>query len=144
MRTRRAELARRPGAVAALCAIFAASAAACSHGDPARGGAERFVDAYYVEIDLPRARNEAVGLARAKVDDELKLLTGQEAPESGIRPTVHYRLVDSQGEAANDRRGFVFELSIHTDSGDELTRRVLVTMREEAGAWHAANFQEID
>lgn len=141
---RRAEIARSPGAVAALCAVLAMSAPACSHSDPARGGAERFVDAYYVEIDLPRARDEAVGLARAKVDDELKLLTGQEAPEGGVRPTVHYRLVEAQGEGERDRRGFVFELSIHTDSGDELTRRVLVTVREEGGAWRAANFQEID
>ncbi|HZR82517.1 MAG TPA: hypothetical protein VFD92_15590 [Candidatus Binatia bacterium] len=102
------------------------------------------MDAYYVEIDLPRARDEAVGLARAKVEDEIRLLAGQPIAEAGSRPTVHYRFLDQDAEHDGDRRGFLFELTIGLDGGDQLQRRALVTVREEEGRWHAANFQEID
>lgn len=124
-----------------LCAAFAA---ACSHGDPGRSAAERFLDAYYVEIDLPRARDEAVGLARAKVDEQLALLAGQVAPDAASRPAVHYRFLEQQGDTQRDRRGYLFELQISLDRGDQVTRRALVTVREDSGSWHAANFQEMD
>jgi hypothetical protein len=121
-----------------------AIAAACSHDDPGRAAAERFVDAYYVEIDLPRARDEAVGLARAKVEDQIRLLAGEPAIEASARPSVHYRFLEQQKKGAErDRRGFLFEITISL-GGDALTRRALITVRDEGGAWRAANFQEID
>ena len=128
----------------AAAAAAALIALACTSSDPARGAAERFIDAYYVEIDLPRARDEAVGLAQAKVDGQMKLLEGQASPEGGSRPSVHYRFLEQQTEPDRDRRGFVYELTITADGGDQVKRRALVTVREDAGAWHAANFQELD
>jgi hypothetical protein len=125
-------------------AVFAVLVLACSQGDPARGAAERFIDAYYVEIDLPRAREQTVGLAQAKVDDEMKLLEGQAAADGTSRPTVNYRFVEQQDAANRDRRGFIYELTITFDGRDQIKRRTLVTVREDDGVWHAANFQEID
>ncbi len=116
---------------------------ACSSGDPARGAAERFIDAYYVEIDLPRARDAAIGLARAKVEEQLRLVTGQVALEAASRPTVYYRFVEQQQEPQHDRRGLLYELTL-TLGTDQATRRALVTLRREGDAWRVANFQEID
>ncbi|MEI8360384.1 MAG: hypothetical protein WCH13_18105 [Deltaproteobacteria bacterium] len=135
---------RLPGRILLSLASVLLVAQGCSRGDPVRSGAEHFVDAYYVEVNLPRARDEAVGLARSKIEDQIKLLAGQGPPDSGARPTIHYKLLQSQDEAQHDRRGFLFELSIHLDGGETLARRSLVTMREEGGAWRVANFQEID
>jgi len=117
------------------------AAAACSQSNPARDGADRFVDSYYVEIDLPRAKENAIGLARAKVERQIELLKGVERPESESKPTVYYRLLE---ERHGERPGFVYELTISLGGGETVKRRALVIVREEAGAWRAANFEELD
>jgi hypothetical protein len=129
--------------VSRLAVLFFAMLAGCSQGDPARAAAERFVDRYYVEINLPAAREEAVGHAREKVDNQITLLSGVAQPEAASRPTVHYRFLEQQGETERDRRGFLYELTITMD-GDQAKRKALVTVREDGGTWRAANFQEID
>lgn len=118
-------------------------AAACTSDDPARAAAERFVDAYYVEIDLPEARDEAIGLARAKVERSMKLIEGMEPAEDIARPRVHYRFLEQQ-EPMGDRRGFLYELTITFDGGEQVQRRTVVTVGEQDGRWHAVNFQEFD
>lgn len=123
--------------------VLVAVLAGCTSDDPARAAAERFVDQYYVEIDLTGAHEEAVGLARAKVEREMKLLEGVQPAEESSRPRVHYRFVEQQ-EPGRDRRGFIYELTITFDGGDQIQRRALVTVGEADGAWHAVNFQEID
>jgi hypothetical protein len=126
-----------------VLAVLSPPAAGCSSEDPARAAAERFVDHYYVEIDLPKAREQAVGLAREKVERSMKLLEGVAPPEEGVRPRVHYRFLEQQ-DSARDRRGFLYELTITFDGGEQSQRRALVTVREDEGVWHAANFQEFE
>lgn len=115
----------------------------CSESDPARSAADRFVDGYYVEIDMPRAKDESVGLARAKVERAIQLLEGVERPETDAKPTVYYRMVEERG-GRGDRPGFVYELTISFGGGQTITRRALVIVREEGGLWRAANFEELD
>jgi len=134
----------RAGAVLARAMlVLFATFASCTSDDPARAAAERFVDAYYVEIDLPEAREEAAGLARAKVERNMKLIEGMAPPEDIARPRVHYRFLEQQ-DSSRGRRGFLYELTISFDGGDQVQRRTVVTVGEEGGAWHAVNFQEID
>lgn len=133
---------RRWSAGAVLLALLAV-APSCTSDDPARAAAERFVDQYYVEIDLPGALDESVGLARAKVERELGLIQGQQPAEDALRPRIHYRFLEQQ-DSGRDRRGFLYELTISFDGGEQLQRRALVTVREEDGAWHAVNFLELD
>ena len=71
-------------------------------------------------------------------------MSGQQIVEPASRPSVHYRFLEQQAVGAErDRRGFLFELMISL-GGDALTRRALVTVRQDGDAWHAANFQEMD
>ncbi len=128
---------------ALLLPALLALTSGCQSDDPARAAAERFVDQYYVEIDLPGALDESVGLAHAKVQRELELIKDQPPPEDALRPRIHYRFLEQQG-SGRDRRGFLYELTISFDGGEQLQRRALVTVREEAGGWQAVNFQELD
>lgn len=130
-------------ATGSVLALALSLAFACSESDPARVAADRFVDGYYVEIDLPQARDQAVGLARAKVDRAIKLLEGVDRPETDSKPTIYYRVVEERRESS-DRPGFVYELTISFGGGQTVTRRALVIVRQEGGDWRAANFEELD
>ncbi len=120
-------------------------AAACEPADPARVGAERFIDRYYVEIDVPAAKEHAVGFATTKLERELELLAGIEGPESGGKPDVNYRFLTERAGADERHRGFLYELTIRFGGGGEVVRRALVTVRDTgAGDWRVANFEELD
>jgi hypothetical protein len=133
----------RRGASRCVLAATLSIAFACNESDPARSAADRFVDGYYVEIDLPRAKDEAVGLARAKVERAIELLEGVARPETDAKPTIYYRMVEER-RGRGDRPGFIYELTISFGGGPTITRRALVIVREEGGLWRAANFEELD
>ncbi len=119
--------------------------AACEPSNPARAGAERFIDRYYVEIDVPAAKAHAVGFAVKKLDRELELLAGIGAPESAGKPDVNYQFIEERDGADARHRGLLYELTIRFGGGGEVVRRALVTVRDTgAGDWRVANFQEID
>lgn len=135
----------RIGAVALLVALACAvGLAGCRASDPARASADRFVDSYYVEIDLPRARANAVGLARAKVEREIELLRGVARPEPEARPTIYYRFLEEKRDLQEGQRGFLYRLTIAFKGGDTVTRRALVVVRKDGGVWRAVNFRELD
>src|SRR5262249_31184105 len=78
-----------------IALLLGAADVAC-RADPstARGTAERFLDAHYVEIDLPSALPFTSGLARHKVEEEIELVKGIEVDETTRKPTVHYALLE--------------------------------------------------
>ena len=118
---------------------------ACSSPNPARQGAEDFVDRYYVGVDPAAAREYAVGFARGKLDRELKLLEEVDMAEMSARPIVHYRLLEERPGSDERHRGFLFELNIRFAEGGSIDRKALVTVREEEdGRWKTANFQELN
>jgi hypothetical protein len=107
-----------------------------------RGAAERFLDAHYVRIDLSAARELATGLARHKVEDEIRLVGGQEIDDSTRKPTIHYTLLEERpdGDAAVN---FLYRADITVEDADRFERRWLVTVRREDAAWRVANYQEL-
>ena len=127
----------------ARAVLLVAVLAACQAEDPARAGAERFIDQYYVQIDLPAAMEHASGFAVAKLEREQELLDGIAAPEAGGKPQVNYRFLTEREGSNPGHRGFLYELTI-SFAGGQVVRRTLVTVAEEGGVWRAVNFQEID
>src|SRR5438045_1432564 len=81
-------------------AILFTLAVACGGRDlkSAEGVAEEFVDQHYVNIDLARAREYSVGLARDKIDDEIRLTRGQAIDASTRKPRIRYELTDKKQE----------------------------------------------
>jgi hypothetical protein len=109
----------------------------------ARGTAERFLDAHYVQIDLPAALEFTTGVARHKVESELELVKGQPIDEATRKPSVYYTLLEERPE--NEHAvSYVYRGTITVEDADRFDRRWLLTVRFDGGGWHVTNYQEID
>ncbi len=115
--------------------------AACGHDlNTAQGVAEEFVDLYYVKIDLQKAKQYAVSVARAKIDEEIRLTSGQTIDASTQKPRINYTLLDkNEGEP---RSTFLFEGKIQSDDGTSFTRKWSIATRKESNGWRVSNFTE--
>jgi hypothetical protein len=129
---------RRAGVLALLIVLVACS-------DPrsnARSAAEAFLDAHYVRIDLEGAKEHASGLARDKVDEEIELTRDQEITGDTRQPHVNYRL--QRGDETPASAQFAYELTIRAAGSDPFTKLVMVTVRNQEGAWKVTNYSESD
>jgi len=108
-----------------------------------RGTAERFLDAHYVRIDLPAALEFTSGVARQKVENELRLVQGQAIDETTRKPRVHYRLLEEHPDGAAAVR-YLYRGSIAIEDADRLERRWLVTVRFAEGSWRVTNYEELE
>lgn len=120
---------------------FLLAVAACTDPASPRGVAEHFLDAHYVQIDLPRALGFTAGVARRKVEQEIGLTAGQSIDASTRAPHVRYRLLEerSDGDASTS---YVYEGKISVEDADTFVRRWLVTVRRADEGWRVTNFQE--
>lgn len=107
-----------------------------------RGLAERFLDAHFVEIDLPAALEFTSGVAHKKVEGEIALVGDQTIDATTRKPLVHYRLLEERADGA-DAVSFVYRGTIRVEDADTFERRWLVTVRREGDAWRVTNYQEI-
>jgi hypothetical protein len=106
----------------------------------AQGIAEEFVDQHYVHIDLPKAKLYAVSLALDKVNEEIRLTTGQAIDVSTQKPRVNYRLLEKKER--DNRASFLYEGTIQSDDGTSFNRKWLITARKEGAHWRVSNFSE--
>jgi len=122
---------------------FALLLASC-RADPStpRGAAELFLDAHYVRIDLPAALEFTTGLARHKVEDEIRLVAGQAIDDATRKPIVHYRLLEEHPDG-QQMVNYVYRGRIAVDDADTFERRWLVTVRIAEGGWRVTNYQEL-
>jgi hypothetical protein len=108
----------------------------------AQGVAEEFLDQHYVNIDIPKAKQYAVGLALEKLNEETRLTAGQTIDASTQKPRINYRLLEKKdGET---RASFLYEGTIQSDDGSSFTRKWLIAVRKDATQWHVSNFTESD
>ena len=108
----------------------------------AQGVAEEFVDHHYVAIDLQKAKSLAVSVALNKVNEEIRLTTGQKIDASTQKPRVHYALLEKkEGE---QRASFLYEGTIQSDDGTSFKRKWRITARKEGDHWRVSNFTESD
>ena len=132
-------------ALAVGLAIGLIGMAACRRGtDSPRGAIEGFLDAHYVHIDLEAAKQFTVGVARAKVEEEQRLVGDQQIDASTRRPRVSYAFVEER-EAGDDMVALVYDATVHFDDGGDTSLRWLVTARREPdGSWKVSNYQEFE
>jgi hypothetical protein len=136
-------LIRRDGSVLTLSVLAFVLLVACGpDASTPQGTAERFLDAHYVRIALRDALPFTSGLARHKVEDELRLVEGQPIDAATRKPTVHYRLLETRPDGA-DAVNFLYLGSITVEDADRFERRWMVTVRREADGWRVTNYQEL-
>jgi hypothetical protein len=136
---------RRERTTAALTfALFAAAVSVGCRADPstARGTAERFLDAHYVEIDLPASLPYTSGVAKQKVEHEMELVKGVPIDETTHKPIVRYSLAEERPDADGGTK-FLYQGRILVDGGEGFDRRWLVTVRREADGYRVTNYQEL-
>jgi hypothetical protein len=132
--------------VASIAVAFATLVLGCKSGDPRRAVAEAFIDRLFVTIDQSAARELAVGLAAAKIDEEIRLKGDQAIDETTRQPHINYRFVqhaDAGGkdaEAGEDASSLVYELHVAPDGADAFSRRLILTLRRADGSWRVANY----
>jgi len=134
---------RRTLAAAAIAALVAATSVAC-RSDPAtpRGTAERFLDAHYVEIDLPAALPWTSGVARQKVEREIELVKGVEIDEATMKPIVRYAFLEERADPDGGTK-LLYRGKIAVAGEDGFERRWLVTVRREPEGLRVTNYQEL-
>jgi len=115
----------------------------CSHDvGTAQGVAEEFLDQHYVNIDIPKAKQYAVGLALQKLDEESRLTAGQAIDASTQKPKVSYQLIEKR--EAENRASFLYQGTIRSDDGTSFTRKWLIAARKDGNQWRVSNFSESD
>lgn len=108
----------------------------------AQGVVEEFLDQHYVHIDLQKAKEYSVGLALEKINEEIRLTSGQVIDASTRKPRVHYRLLEKKG--GERRASFLYEGTIRAEDAPDFNRRWLITARKEGDRWRVSNFTESD
>jgi len=124
-----------------VCAV--AGGGGCTpSGDSSRATAEAFLDAHYVDIDLEAARPLCVGLALDKLDKEVELTRDAKIDAETRKPRITYRIEESRD--GPDRAQYAYVLEIHPDGADIFRKLVVLTLRNESGAWRVSNYTESD
>lgn len=128
--------------IIATCLAFGSSAC---YSDPqsARGIAEQFLDAHYVQIDLQTAKAFCTGLALSRVEDEIRLTTGTTIDEGTRPPQVYYRLIEEKARN-QENASFLYETVFSVDGAGQFSKRILLTLRQGDEGWRVANFKEFD
>ena len=126
-----------------VVAFVAAASGGCrSSASTPRGTAERFLDAHYVEINLPNALPYTSGVARQKVEKEIDLVKGVSIDETTFKPIVRYALLQEHADEDGGTK-FLYRGKILVDGSEGFERRWLVTVRHEADGYRVTNYQEL-
>ncbi len=104
------------------------------------GIAEAFLDAYYVSIDLEKARRLTVGLERTKIDRQLKATKRMSRLDKNLSK-VSYRLLNERS-LDDGKKAFSFDLSVEPQDGRPFRRVVFLHLRREEQNWRVHAFRE--
>jgi transposase len=116
----------------------------CSRSDSAQGVADRFVQAYYVQIDQAQALEYTSGLARERLHQELQRVASLRRGSSleQARPNVSYTLARTQSEGGQIL--LVYDLTITPPQVKPILKKILIIMEPLGEQWKVINFTETD
>lgn len=135
---------RRERNLLTVLLLFAATLfPACGKAADAETTASRFVDQYYVKVDLMMAKQLTDGLATRKIEQEEALLQGGSGGSAGTRQRdVTYRLLEKREEG--EHLFFVYDLNITGRGVPTLKKRSLLSVGKKDGTWRITNFRDFD
>jgi hypothetical protein len=132
----------RAGIVTAL--FIAAALLGCSRNHSAQGVAEKFMQAYYVQIDQAQAMEFTTGLARERLRQELQQVAPLRRGGSleQARPKMSYALARSQPEGHQVL--LVYDLTISPPHVPPMLKKILIITERLGEQWKVINFAETD
>lgn len=116
----------------------------CTRPNTPEGVAERFVEAYYVQIDQTRALEFTAALARDKLQRELQLVA--QARRGGsveqARPKIEYTRTQSRPDGR--QVFFIYALTIKPTHVAPMLTQVMISTEQIGEHWRVINFTELD
>ena len=88
----------------------------------------------------PDPGSTPVGLARRKVDDQIRLTSGHAIDAGTRKPRVYYKLLERRD--AGGRTAFVYRLTIRPEGAGKFSRKLLIRVRREEAGWRVSNYME--
>lgn len=135
---------KNPSSYRVLSTLLLLFLNACqSDPNSARGVAERFLDAHYIQIDLQAAKPYCTGLALSRLEDEIRLTQGQVIDEGTHKPQVHYQLKEEKPRGEKSV-SFLYEATVSVDGAGQFIKKILLTVRRKEEGWRVANYREFD
>jgi hypothetical protein len=101
--------------------------------------AKAFVDRFFVESNQRAALPLTEGVARAKLEEELRLLGDQPASTSAERPRVYYRQISEQTQ--DDGMAFYFRLTVVVIGEQPIEPELIVRVRPNGDQWRVSNYE---
>jgi hypothetical protein len=116
----------------------------CSRSNSAQGVADRFVQAYYVQIDQAQALEFTTGLARERLQQELQQVASLRRGSSleQARPKVSSTLARTQSEGRQVL--VVYDLTITPPQVKPILKKILIITELLGEEWKVINFAETD
>jgi len=124
--------------------LIAVTITSCSRRNSAEQVGDRFVDAYYLQVDQAQALEHAAGLARERLQTELQqvIQLRRDGQFDQARPTVTYTHVRTQPEGRQVL--LIYDLTITPQQVAPIFKRVLLITEPVEEQWKVINFTEID
>jgi hypothetical protein len=134
---------RMRGWIVGTC-LIAAVLGGCSRSDTPEAIAERFVQAYYVQIDQAAAVEFTAALARHRLQEELQTVAQirRGSAVAQARPKIEYHLTRTQVDGR--QRLFVYDLTITPLLVPPIAKKVLIITEQFGEGWKVINFTEAD
>jgi hypothetical protein len=132
----------RRGFLLSLIVPLTLAQASCQSHSPSQQAAEKFMDAYYVRLNVAEALPLTADLAKEKLQGQIQLLQEAGGPDAAQnKPQVNYRLI-SHNLSAPDEATCMFE--VHSQVKDLGKRMVFLKLRNEGNQWVITQFTEND
>ena len=134
---------RRKGCLVSVLLISVAFVG-CSRDNTPEGVANRFMQAYYVQIDQGQALEFAGALARERLQQELRAVAPlrRDGTFPAARPDVKYTLDRTQPEGRQVL--LYYDLTIAPTHVAPMLKKVLVITEQLDEQWKVINFTEAD
>jgi len=125
-----------------LWLLLVGGGAACSQpANSAQATAQAFVDRFFVEANQRAALPLTEGVARAKLEEGLRLLGAQPASTTEERPRVYYRQLSEQTQ--DDGMAFHFRLTVVVTGDQPIEPELIVRVRPNGEQWRVSNFEVV-
>jgi hypothetical protein len=119
--------------------IFTVANCAKTSNDKSREVAERFMDLYYVRMNMAEAVKLCSGEARTKLEGQLRAIKGVAPDQPAGEPRVTFNLSASTKPSPTGAT-YTYKVTAHTSDVGNVAATLTVT--EEGGRWTVTSFNE--